>query len=523
MNQRHQSKIPLRILQILGTLLIFAAIMLGLDFFNVIQIPYFSLEKAVETVRQNLPKIKRLRMANNATYQDLINEGANRVYIGDFDKALEAYKKASELEPYEIVPYEKIGDVYFLQKEYNSALQNFEYCESKNPANNTFKIKSVRSLLGLRKIIDAKAKLKTINEETDSSLYYQGLIAAFLNEQSLAKELLERILSSTSNEEMKSNVQKILTVYRDFELAKDGRIEFLQTMLAQAFDQIEEYGMAIELAFGAIKIKHDYRDAWIVLGHAFLNENRWLDSEDAFKKAIELDSGHPASYFFRGIAMRRLKKTTEAIRDFEQALKLGWQPKILAKENLADIYFDLKDFNKAFPLYKEIVEMDPSDIKQFTRPIALAINHLKQPGQALDLANKAYAAHPDTAMGHNLLGWAFMANNDLDNADKHLNAALKTDPQLAAAYLNLGQLMEQKGDINKAVLYYEQAVKMAQKSYDQSISDTARQKYDILKIQLENTPPPPAGNPTDLQNSTLNTAPLAPQVEYKRIPSLNLL
>lgn len=444
------SKYLLRIIQVITGLALCAAVIFGLILADVIPVKRLNLKKAAEQKLENLiTKVKRQKTSTNLD---------------------------------EVLSYEKKGDAYLLQKNYQSALQNFEFVDSLAPANSLIKIKIVRSLLGLRKILDAKIKLETIQPETQTSLYYLGFIAAFLNDQKTAKDNLSKSMTIGTDETLKNNAQKILTVYKNFELARDGKIEFLQTLLAEAFDQAGEYGLAIELAFDALKTQHDYRDAWIVLGHAFLNEQKFFDAEDAFIKAVQLDAGHPTSFFFRGIAKKNLGKINEAISDFEQALKLGWQPKILAKEKLADSYFELKDFEKAFLLYKEIVTTDPSDIKRFVRPMALAINHLGKPQEATELAKKAYETHPNSAMGHNLLGWAFMANNDLLSAHKHLKEAIERDPELDAAYLNFGQLAEREGDSSQAMKYYKTAVELAQKAGNKSIEETARIKLE------QNTP-----------------------------------
>lgn len=487
----------LKILQILTGLAAVVVVIFGLVLFNIIRLPG-SDQRAAGGEKQTAVKIRRPKIAANATYQEYLQQGDELRYRGNFDGALKTYQKASELEPREYLPYEKIGDVYFLQKNYESALKNFDFAFQLAPNSAAIPIKSIRSLIGLRKVLDAKVRLEKIQPDSQPSLYYRGLIAAFLNEQEQAKNFLSKSLALGGDETASKNAQKILTDFRDFELARDGRIEFLQTSLAQSFDQIGEPGLAIELAFDALKTQHDYRDAWIVLGHAFLTENKWADSEDALSKTIQLDAGHPAAYFFRGIAKQKLLKPSEAILDFEQALKFGFKPQIQVKQYLADAYFDLKNFEKAYLLYRDIVSTDPSDMERFVRPIALAINHLQKPNDALELAKKAYENHPNTAMGHNLLGWALFANRDFSQANKHLNEALSLDPELAAAHLNKGQLLQQEGKHDQALGEYQTAMDLAKKSGNESIGNTAQARYNEIKtgngvqatekIELKNEP-----------------------------------
>ncbi|MBI2638484.1 tetratricopeptide repeat protein [Candidatus Peregrinibacteria bacterium] len=471
----------LKTFQILTGLAAVVVVILGLALFGVIRLPGSDNPRPSSEEKQTVSKIKRPKIAANATYQEYLRQGDELKYQGNFEEATAAYQKASELESREYAPYEKIGDVYFLQKNYESALKNFDFAAQLARQSSALQMKAVRSLIGMRKILDAKIRLEKILPESQATLYYQGLIAAFLNDQEKAKDFLSKSLAESSDETLKTNAQKILTNFRDFELARDGRIEFLQTMLAQSFDQINEPGLAIELAFDALKTQHDYRDAWIVLGHAFLAENKWADSEDALKKAIELDASHPAAYFFRGIAKLKLAKPNEAIRDFEEALKFGFKPQIQAKQYLADAYFDLKNFEKAYSFYRDIVSTDPSDMERFVRPMALAINHVKKPLEALELARKAYENHPDTAMGHNLLGWAAFANDDLPAAHQHLSEAISRDPELAAAHLNFGQLLQKEGKNEEALREYQTAIDLAEKSGNESIGNTAMTRYNEIK------------------------------------------
>ncbi|MBI4994329.1 tetratricopeptide repeat protein [Candidatus Peregrinibacteria bacterium] len=475
-------KYLLRLLQILTGITIIAiiAMIFGLFGGKAEKNNFYGQEK----LRATATKIKRPRLAKNSTYKELIENGDKSFYLKNLDDALFSYQKASELEPREALPYEKIGDIYFLQKNYASAKENFNLALSIDPEKSGLNIKIVRALFGQRKILDAQAALEKITKPTQQSMFYQGILAAFLNKQEQAKELLGEAKEMGPDENVKSGSQKILNIYRDFELEKDGKIEHLQTFLAQAFDQLGEYGLAIELAFDALKTKNDYRDAWIVLGHAFLNEQKMFDAQDSFTKAINLDSNHPSAFFYRGIARKNLKKTEEATADLKETLKLGFKPQIIAKFELAENLFELKRFSEAFTLYKDVVMTDPSDITRFIRPIALAINHLNQPQQALELAEKAFLSHSNTAMAYNLSGWAYIAMKDFAKARQNLEQALKLDSKLAAAHLNLGQLEQAQNNNAEAIKHYEKAVLFAENSEDflnVGVWNTAKAKIEALQ------------------------------------------
>lgn len=512
------SKIFLRTLQAVTIVGIAAVVFMILIAFDVIPLSDLGLRGSGVSPQNEPVKVKRSSKISSSAVQDLLDQGDLAFFHGNVNAALAQYQKAATTAPRDFSPYEKIGDLSFEEKNYDDALKNFQLAVSLNASRANLPMKIVRTLLQQRKIPDAKAALEKIQPERQESLYYTGIVSAFLNDQEKAKEALTKSITLGGDEKMTTSAQKVLSVYRDFDLARESPGEYLQAMLANVFDQIGEYGLAIEISFEALKTKHDYRDVWIVLGHAFLNQRKWLDSDDAFSKAIDLDSTSATAFFFRAMARRNMQKNPTAIADLEQSLKLGWQPRIIAKQALADAYFDMQDFKRAFGFYKDVVLADSSDINRFVRPIALAINELKQPGEALTLAKNASQAHPDTAMGENLLGWAALANNDFALAHQHLDEALKRDPDLAAVYLNLGQLAEREKNIAEAISYYEAATKRAEVSGDESIGNTARVRYNELTKAADS-----AGTST---NSSTPGPGTSPQESSERsqnfIPSLSL-
>jgi len=272
----------------------------------------------------------------------------------------------------------------------------------------------------------------------------------------------------------------MLTLYEEFDVAQEAPLYFLQALLANTYNTIGEQGLAIEIAFNALKAEHNYRDVWIVLGHAYLTEYSWLDAQDAFTKAIELDASRAESFFFRGVAEKNLGKQRSAIEDFEQAVTLGWRPKILAQNEMAESYFALGDIEKAYALYREVVTTDPGDVNRFVRPIALAINQLNKPAEARAMAQLAYDTHPDTARAHSLLGWALLANNELAASRQELEQALSLDPNLSDAWLNMGQLEERIGTNDRARAAYKKAVSYGEANFEFTISEEAKSKLKEL-------------------------------------------
>lgn len=442
--------------------------------FNIIKLPGQNRPAAKE-------KVSRRIETGNESYRQAIAAAAAALSRGNALAALNAYAQASQEAPTNPDPYERIADIYFAQKQYESARQNYEFSQSLRPASSTIRIKIVRTLLGMRLITEARAQLDLMPADSQPAAYYKGLVAAAFSDHETAKDLLRKSISMSADLNMKAFAEQMLSAYRDFEIAREAPQEFLLALLAGTFNRAGEHGLAIETAFNAIKLKHDYRDAWLILGHSFLNENKFADAEDSFTKSIELDSTVPAAFFFRGAARSRANNHTAAISDFEHAITIGSQPKIIAQFELAQSFFALNDFERAYPLYRETALTDPSDLNRFIRPMALAINHIKKPADALELANAAWNAHPNTAEAYNLLGWAALANNDLSASRKNLQEAIKLKPDFDAAFLNLGTLEERDLNMEDAKRYYEKAYELALLYGNESIAETARLRAAILQ------------------------------------------
>ena len=144
---------------------------------------------------------------------------------------------------------------------------------------------------------------------------------------------------------------------------------------------------------------------------------------------------------------------------------------------------DLKQYDKSAKNYEKVVTLNDSNINYYIRPMWLYIEKLNQPENALKLAEKAVQNHSNQAMGYNLLGWAQIFSGNLDEGEKNLEKALALNPQLDAVYLNLGKLVEERGDLAKALKLYAKAYEMGNGG---SISAAAVERYNNIVANNKN-------------------------------------
>jgi tetratricopeptide (TPR) repeat protein len=82
-------------------------------------------------------------------------------------------------------------------------------------------------------------------------------------------------------------------------------------------------------------------------------------------------------------------------------------------------------------------------------------------------------------MGYNLLGWAQLTLNQLDDAEHNLNYALIIDPNLAAAHFNLGRWYHTQDKLDEAKSSFKQAYTIDPGG---PIGNLAAEKYNEIVV-----------------------------------------
>ncbi len=384
-----------------------------------------------------------------------------------------AYSKNSQ----DLNPLFQIGKIYLRINNYSKAQTVFEEILRKEPNNTEAKIYLTRSLLGQREISKAKEVISTITTDTQTSLYYKGIIAAYFGEHEVAKKSLETARSQNVSADISKKAANFLAAYEEYGFSTESPNIHLKVLLARSYNQTGEYQMAIPLLFEVTKEKLDYRDAWVLLGYAYLQTEKYQDAIEALQRAKILDSEKPETNFFLGLAYFSINNYQKAQELLTKAKENGFEPKVQIDQKLAEIYLQLQSYDQSAAAYEAVLTANKQDIDYYIRPIWIYIEKTKQPQKALELASKGLRDHPGQAMSHNLMGWALLANQDYSAANKELEEALKLNPYLDAAHLNQGQLFEQTGKYLEAINSYKKAHQLGNGN---SVSELAATRYNRL-------------------------------------------
>lgn len=188
--------------------------------------------------------------------------------------------------------------------------------------------------------------------------------------------------------------------------------------IAQNLDAMGDRAEALRRLSNIVATRPEDLDAVSVLGDLLRYDEQYVESAEAYTKALELSGGEaPADwrfYYVRGIAYERAKMWPDAEKDFLKALELNPdQPQVLNYLGYSWIDMDM---------------------------------HLEE---ALEMIEKAVEAQPQDGYIIDSLGWAFYKLDRIDEAVETLERAvmlLPNDPEindhLGDAYWKAGRKLE---------------------------------------------------------------------------------
>lgn len=415
-------------------------------------------------------------VATNGNYEKTGDDFLNK---DDLENAIANYQKALTVKPGDIELMLKLGDTYLKNNQTDEARDLFTEAVKLKPNSIDVNIALARTYLGMRQIENAKKIIWTLDDKNPRAQYYKGIIAILYKNFAGAKTIFEDIskLNPKPEQSLLDNNQKFLDAYQNFSYYKGSENTYLELLLAKAMTSTNEYQAAIPLLYDILNTKNNYRDAWIVLGYAYLNINKPNDAVDALIQAKDLTPEKPETLFYLGLAYFAKDDLDKAIYYIEKADKQGYEPKDQINLKLGDLYLLKKDYQKSSDHYSNVVSTNTKNMDIFVRAVWINIEQLNKPDTALALSKKALETHPNDAMSYNLLGWSYTALGNFADAKKNLDTAISMQPNLDATNLNYGWLSEKSGDNNQAKAYYKKAYALGRGN---SISKLAATRYNSL-------------------------------------------
>ncbi len=499
----------------LGTIIGISLVILG-------SLSWVFQDKFTELFRSQSPLVSiKKGVERRISYIGRIKEAEKLMEHEYFSLATIELQTAIAEKPNLIQPYLILGEIYLRTLDLNRLENLITELKNKFPDDAEIAVLEGRKLITEKKFSEALVVLKLIDNDLPPALkFYHAVLLSLQNNHTKAKIILAELKDlpidsrdlivgkdgvesevknrNTLAPKLANKVTSFAKVYDDFSKLSEGKNPHLFALLAKSLASNNEAILAKEFAEVAIKEDISYIDAWIVRGYANLQMKETALALQDLRHAYELDPIRPQTHYFLALALYESGNNDEAILFFEKALEHDFEFSSEVRWKLIELFSKSKRYDRVLELYKELLDED-SNPKEFASALHTAIDILKKPEVALEIAEQLATNKPHDIFALNMHGWALIANKQFIQAEKVLKQAKKNNPNYARTYLNLGLLYEQQAKFLEAKEFYKQSYDLGKNGNETSLTNLAAEKYNELVSQTER-PEEPA-SPTNPENS----------------------
>ena len=350
---------------------------------------------------------------------------------GDYDKAIQHYSKALELNPQMAEAYNNRGIAYSDKGDYPHAIEDFnkaielkpDYAEAYNNRGTAYR---------------EKGNLGRAIEDYNTAIQLQpGLTQAYNNRGNAFRDKGDYTRAI-------EDFNKAIELKPDYAEAHSNR--------GLTYKDKGDYAHAIEDYTKAVQLKPDYTSAYNKRGITYKNEGDFDRAIEDYTKAIDLNPDYVDAYYNRGIAFQSQGSVDRAIEDYTKAVQL--KPDYTSAYNNRGVtYCDKGDFDRA-----------------------------------IEDLNTAIQSNPNLAEAFNNRGDAYRNKGDFDRAIADLDKSIELNPNYAGAYNNRGVTYSNKGDVNCAIEDYTKAIALESDSacYNRGMAWLRQREWKKAKLDLMN-------------------------------------
>ncbi|HUN89645.1 MAG TPA: tetratricopeptide repeat protein [Terriglobales bacterium] len=367
---------------------------------------------------------------------------------GNFDKAIDALKKAdSEVQDSLDVPY-NLAVIYQAQGKYDDA---------------------ARTLEQLIKKTDKPDGKYSEGERNNRSIFFERLGSVYRDENKTPEAVASfRKMLDLGDDSAERGYQQIIDTYRDARDWKDATAvaqeavnrlpndRSLKLVLAGQLADSGQPDAALAQARGMLQGNASDREVYIALAQMYSRLKRWPEAEEAIAKAQSLSSKPEDREYVDFIA--------------------------------ASMYERQKKYDEAEETFKHVIAQDPSN--------AVALNYLgymlADRGVRLDEAmgyiKKAIALDPQNGAYLDSLGWAYFRMGNYELAEENLRKALERVNNDPTVLEHMGDLYQKTDRLKLAAGYWERALQEWNKTVPAEVEQTdvakVQKKLDAARVKL---------------------------------------
>jgi tetratricopeptide (TPR) repeat protein len=219
------------------------------------------------------------------------------------------------------------------------------------------------------------------------------------------------------------------------------------------------------------------------LGVALARGGKSDEAIGEYRKALELDPNDPETHYRLGMSLADGGKFNEAVASYEKGLSLS--PKDASPSDLATVYDFLGraragkgDMVGALKDLAEAVRLHPN-FAPYLYDQGLVLVQVNRFDEAQRSVEAALQSNPEMVEAHELLGGLYGKKRQLESAAREYQLALKLRPDLSRLHLALANVLAAQGNKQAAVQHFRDAAK----GDDPAVAQMAARELRELGLQ----------------------------------------
>jgi len=361
-------------------------------------------------------------MYRNAVKQDprfgeaYLKLGDAEIRRGAIRESVGAYRRAVELMPKQDEAAGKLADIY---------LTAYAFMPNKDDKR---MLKEVEDLVDL---------MRRANPNGYHVCRLRGFLAV------ASEDLPEAILQFKKADQIKPKQPELL---------------FALTQVLQRNKQSEE---AEQLALRLIRESPKYGNAYNFLVGLYRTQNQPAKAESVLKQKLVAFPQDSHSHLTLAIFYLATNRRADADRTVNEMLAKA-SSIANARSQAADLYFRIRDFDRAKKILEEAAQAEPERRNEHRRRLAVMMFYQGQPKQALEAMDRIVKDDPNDNNSLALRAAMQLQSGDSDKSAAAINdlqALLGRVPQNPVIRYNLARAYQARGDLDAARVQYTEAVK----------------------------------------------------------------
>jgi tetratricopeptide (TPR) repeat protein len=395
--------------------------------------------------------------------------------LGYKERAIKYWRQALTLDPDDAAVRYRLGRIYLEQGDFQAAQQEFEALIAQDEHNPAAHYQMGLLLAGRD---PQQATVHLTKAAGDSREYDCPICSGWICNPAAGppdcKSGGSKSYSFTDAEEMLAALEE---VEREENQARSA------ALLGVAYLERGELSLAKRQLERAIQLNADYAEAYAYLGHVQGQLGQYEAGWDNLEKAVTLEPDSVLAHYFLGVTYRSLGMWKEARMRFWRAVNLDPTNAALCVD-LAQAYLEEPDYVAAEGWFRAAVQREPEDARFQLFLAQFYVDHVyKVEEEGVPAALRAVELDAESAMAHDVLGWAYHLTGHWREARTHLRRALALEPDLARPHYHLGALYAARGDVEAAQREYQRAIDLDSEGFYRQRAEKALEDWPATPRQ----------------------------------------